>query len=168
MAYDDATILPQHVSPPGYSSCGTGTHTVSSEPRDGIVERLIAQDPMIIAASSSGVMHTANTAQVATKSMDSPTMIAISRGRPDRRRSITPAARRNAIAASNCGCRRSPDFRRFRSRDRPFESPGQWQIAPSTDESQSEEVHLPYRHRTWTLKAGDEMATPWGVIWRVR
>ena len=52
MAYDDATILPQHVSPPGYSSCGTGTHMVPSKPRDGIMERLIPQDPMIIAASS--------------------------------------------------------------------------------------------------------------------
>jgi hypothetical protein len=50
---------------PGYCSCGTGTHTVSSKPQDGIMERLIDQDPMIIAASRSGVMHTAHTAQVA-------------------------------------------------------------------------------------------------------
>jgi hypothetical protein len=33
---------------------------------------------------------------------------------------------------------------------------------------EQEEVHLPYRDRTWTLKAGDEMATPWGLLWRVR
>jgi hypothetical protein len=58
MAYDDATIRPQHISPPRY-----GTHPVSSEARDGIMERLIAQDRMIIAASSRGVMHTANTAR---------------------------------------------------------------------------------------------------------
>ena len=58
MGYDDATIRPQHVSPPRSGRCGTGTHTVFSKPRDGIMERLIAQDPMIIAASSRGVMHT--------------------------------------------------------------------------------------------------------------
>ena len=62
MAYDDATIHPQHVSPPGYSSCGTGTHMVPSKPRDGIMERLIPQDPMIIAASSRVALHTTNTA----------------------------------------------------------------------------------------------------------
>jgi hypothetical protein len=58
MAYNDAMIRPQHISPPRYGRCGTGTHTESSKPLDGIMERLIAQDPMIIAASSRGVMHT--------------------------------------------------------------------------------------------------------------
>ena len=119
MAYDDATILPQHVSPPGYSSCGTGTHTVSSEPRDGIVERLIAQDPMIIAASSRGVMHTANTARRSpTKSCTSPRMSGIRRKRPDGRRSMSPAPRPSAIAASDCVSRHSPGSRRFRGQDR--------------------------------------------------
>jgi hypothetical protein len=54
MGCDDAMIRPQHVSPPRYGRCCTGTHTVSSKPRDGIMERLIAQDPVIIVAGASG------------------------------------------------------------------------------------------------------------------
>jgi hypothetical protein len=46
----------------------------------------------------------------------------------------------------------------FEAEIAPFKWLGQWQIVPSTGERQSEEVHLPYRDRTWTLKAGDEMA----------
>jgi len=63
MTHDNATIRPQHVSPPRYGRCGIGTHTMSSKSRDGNMERLIAQDPMLIATSSRGVMHTTNTAQ---------------------------------------------------------------------------------------------------------
>ena len=63
MGYDDAMIGPQDVSPPRYGRCGTGTYTLSSKSRDGIMERLIAQDPMLIATSSRGVMHTTNIAQ---------------------------------------------------------------------------------------------------------
>src|SRR6516162_8354674 len=38
--------------PPRYGRCSTSTPTASNKPRDGIMERLIPQDPMIIAASS--------------------------------------------------------------------------------------------------------------------
>ena len=41
MAYDDATIRLQHISPPRYNRCSTGTCTVSSKLRDGIMNRLI-------------------------------------------------------------------------------------------------------------------------------
>jgi hypothetical protein len=39
-------------SKPRLVRCGTDTHTVSSKPQDGIMERLIAQDPMIIPAAA--------------------------------------------------------------------------------------------------------------------
>src|SRR5215469_5016234 len=44
------------------------------------MERPIAQDPMIIASSSRGVMHTANTARRSPKSCTLPRMIWISIG----------------------------------------------------------------------------------------
>ena len=97
---------------------------------------LIAQDPMIIAASSRGVMHTATTARRSpAKSCTSPRMSGIRRKRPDRRRSMSPAPRPSANAASDCMSRHSPGSRRVsRPRSRPLDG---WRPMPVNKRDQT-------------------------------
>ena len=100
------------------------------------MDRIIAQDPMIIPASGRGVTHTATTARRSpAKSCTSPRMSGIRRKRPDRRRSMSPAPRPSAIAASDCMSRHSPGSRRVsRPRSRPLDG---WRPMPVNKRDQT-------------------------------
>src|SRR5215472_11645008 len=79
------------------------------------MDRLIAQDPMIIPASSRGVSHTANIARRSpAKACTSPRMIGIRRERPDRR-SMSPAPDQPRSLCRLC----EPTFARFKALSRP-------------------------------------------------
>jgi len=105
---------------------------VSSKPRDGIMERLIAQDPMISRSSRGSDAHRNIARRSPAKSCASPRMIGIRREKPDRSRSMSPAPRPSAIAASNC----EPTFARFqavsRPRSRPLNGLGNGKSPPAT------------------------------------
>ena len=79
------------------------------------------------------VANRANTAHRSpAKSCTSPRMIGIRRRRTDRRRSMSPAPRPNAIASSNCVSQHSPSQAVSRPRSSPLNGLGNCKSPPAT------------------------------------
>ena len=119
MAYDDATVRPQHISA---SSLRQVQHRHLHS-----VKQAVGWDHGSHHRSRSDDhprerprcdAHRKYRAQVASEIMHLAKNDRVRRKPPDRRRSMSPAPRLSAIAASNCVSRHSPGSRRFRGQDR--------------------------------------------------